>query len=117
MGIAALDMWLEKGANGALNFQLPKMIELYTQSTIFKAASHLTGAEPMPKPVALRARQISLLPGENTAVADAEVLSELKSIVGSRYVLTGERATERFRKGYRSGEGAALAVVRPGTLL
>ena len=50
-------------------------------------------------------------------MAEARFLSEVKSIVGSRHVLTGERATERFRKGYRSGEGAALAVLRPGTLL
>lgn len=38
-------------------------------------------------------------------------------IVGSRHVLTGERATERFRRGFRSGEGQALCVVQPGSLL
>ena len=40
-----------------------------------------------------------------------------RSIVGSRHVLTGERATERFRRGFRSGEGQALCVVQPGSLL
>jgi len=50
-------------------------------------------------------------------VTDSALVSSLRRIVGRRHVLTGERATERFRKGYRSGEGAALAVVRPGTPL
>lgn len=50
-------------------------------------------------------------------MTDARFLSAMESIVGPHHVLTGARSTERFRKGYRSGEGAALAVVRPGTLL
>ncbi|MEM6588442.1 MAG: D-lactate dehydrogenase [Pseudomonadota bacterium] len=45
------------------------------------------------------------------------LITKLRQIVGTRHVLTGQRATERFRKGFRSGEGAALCVVRPGTLL
>ncbi len=45
------------------------------------------------------------------------LIKTFRSIVGSRHVLTGERATERFRRGFRSGEGAALCVVQPGTLL
>ncbi|MCY4335180.1 MAG: D-lactate dehydrogenase [Litoreibacter sp.] len=45
------------------------------------------------------------------------LIAELQSIVGRRHVLTGERTTERFRRGFRSGEGAALCVVQPGTLL
>jgi len=48
---------------------------------------------------------------------DRELLATLRSIVGRRHLLTGTRRTERFRKGYRSGEGEALAVVRPGTLM
>ncbi|WP_339107417.1 D-lactate dehydrogenase [Thioclava sp. GXIMD4216] len=50
-------------------------------------------------------------------MADTSLISELQSIVGHRHVLTDPRATERFRQGYRSGEGEALAVVRPGSVL
>jgi len=39
-----------------------------------------------------------------------------KKIVGSRYLLTSERATAPFRKGFREGQGPALAVVKPSTL-
>lgn len=46
-----------------------------------------------------------------------DLISSLESIVGRRHVFTGDRATRRFRKGFRSGEGDALAVVQPGTLL
>jgi len=45
------------------------------------------------------------------------LLDTLCSIVGSRHVLTGAGKTRRYRKGYRFGEGAALAVVRPGNLV
>ncbi|WP_411705495.1 D-lactate dehydrogenase [Edaphovirga cremea] len=44
-------------------------------------------------------------------------LARLRDIVGSHNVLTGDRNTERYRKGFRSGEGKALAVVFPQTLL
>ncbi|WP_138468549.1 D-lactate dehydrogenase [Poseidonocella sp. HB161398] len=50
-------------------------------------------------------------------MTDHDLVETLRSVVGRRHVLTGEKATERFRKGFRSGEGEALAVVRPGTLL
>ncbi|MET4103686.1 D-lactate dehydrogenase [Roseovarius sp. MBR-78] len=46
-----------------------------------------------------------------------QLIAELRRIVGRRHCLTGERRTERFRKGYRSGEGDALCVVQPGSLL
>ncbi len=46
-----------------------------------------------------------------------DLLARLRGVVGRRHVLTGTRATRRFRKGYRFGEGPVLAVVRPGTLL
>lgn len=45
------------------------------------------------------------------------LVDTLKQIVGRRHVITNERSMERFCKGFRSGEGKALAVVRPGTLL
>lgn len=41
----------------------------------------------------------------------------LSRIVGSRYVLTKPSQTERFTKGYRFGQGRAIAVVQPATLL
>ncbi len=45
------------------------------------------------------------------------LLRQLRDHVGAAHVLSGERATRRFRKGYRFGDGKVLAVVRPGTLL
>ncbi|XEB11940.1 D-lactate dehydrogenase [Xanthomonas sp. DAR 35659] len=50
-------------------------------------------------------------------MAAAELLRQLRSVVGRRHVLVGARATRRFRSGYRFGAGPVLAVVRPGTLL
>ncbi len=46
-----------------------------------------------------------------------DVIKTFRSIVGKSHVLTGDRQTEPFRKGFRSGEGDVLAVVQPGTLL
>ncbi len=51
-------------------------------------------------------------PPEGTAPVRA-----LPAIVGRRHVLTGEARSRRYRSGYRTGGGAALAVVRPGSLL
>lgn len=48
---------------------------------------------------------------------DATLINALRGIVGRRHVLTGRRETERFRRGFRSGSGEALAVVRPGSLV
>ena len=45
------------------------------------------------------------------------LLAELRQIVGRRHIFTSPRATQRFRKGFRSGEGEVLAVVQPATLL
>lgn len=50
-------------------------------------------------------------------MTDADLINSLKSICGTRYVRSSARATQRFRKGFRSGEGNAVAVVQPGTLL
>ncbi|QNK31310.1 D-lactate dehydrogenase [Serratia sp. JUb9] len=44
-------------------------------------------------------------------------ISQLKQIVGGPQLLTDARSTERYRKGFRSGEGQALAVVFPTRLL
>jgi D-lactate dehydrogenase len=51
------------------------------------------------------------------APARADLLAQLREVVGAPHVLTGDRRTRRFRKGYRYGEGGVLAVVRPGTLV
>lgn len=53
-----------------------------------------------------------MTPSRNT-----QLLASLRAAVGRRHVLTSPRATARFRKGYRTGEGAAIAVVRPGSLV
>ncbi len=45
------------------------------------------------------------------------LIGQFRDIVGRRHVLTGPRQTERYRKGFRSGEGDAIAVVVPGSLL
>ncbi|THD40357.1 D-lactate dehydrogenase [Rahnella sp. Larv3_ips] len=45
------------------------------------------------------------------------LIAALKEIAGIRHVLTGDSNTERYRKGFRSGGGKALAVVFPQTLL
>jgi len=58
---------------------------------------------------------ISGMAGE--ARGNAELISVLKGIVGARHVLTSPSSTRRFRKGFRFGDGPALAVVRPGTLI
>lgn len=52
-----------------------------------------------------------------TTTGNPALLTALRSAVGKRNVLTAPRATARFRKGYRTGEGPAIAVVRPGSLV
>ena len=51
------------------------------------------------------------------APSDDALLAQLREAVGRGHVLTGARATRRYRKGYRYGDGPVLAVARPGTLL
>ncbi|WP_417579649.1 D-lactate dehydrogenase [Pelagibacterium sp.] len=46
-----------------------------------------------------------------------QLVSTFRSITGPRHVLVGDRATRRYRKGYRYGDGQVLAAVRPGSLL
>ena len=50
-------------------------------------------------------------------MARDNTIRELAAVVGNKHVITGAKAMERFCKGYRSGEGQAVCVVRPGTLL
>ena len=50
-------------------------------------------------------------------MTDDDLQKRLSEVVGARHVLTGAKQTERFRKGFRSGEGDALAVVQPATVL
>lgn len=45
------------------------------------------------------------------------LLTELRSIVGHRHVLTDPAATREYRTGYRFGSGCAAAVVKPGSLV
>ena len=49
--------------------------------------------------------------------AEQKLIAELGRIVGRNHLLTEPEKTERYRKGFRSGEGDALAVVFPGNLL
>lgn len=44
-------------------------------------------------------------------------VDQLIEILGANNVLTGENQTEHYRTGFRSGQGSALAVVFPTTLL
>ena len=46
-----------------------------------------------------------------------EFADTLIAIAGKKAVLTGDRKTEFYRTGFRSGKGAAIAVVFPSTLL
>ncbi|HZU65420.1 MAG TPA: D-lactate dehydrogenase [Novosphingobium sp.] len=49
--------------------------------------------------------------------APAGLAQRLGAIVGGAHLFTGEKATRRFRTGYRFGTGAVLAVVQPGSLV
>ena len=46
-----------------------------------------------------------------------KLVQDLKSIVGDKYILTAKWNKQQFSKGWRYGEGEALAVVKSGTLL
>lgn len=56
-------------------------------------------------------------PSERSSQINSKLLSDLKHIVGNGHVLTSPSSTSRFRKGFRFGDGPALAVVRPGSLV
>ncbi|MDZ7279007.1 D-lactate dehydrogenase [Pantoea eucrina] len=52
-----------------------------------------------------------------TDTTHSPLLAELRRLVGSSHVLTDAEQTARYRKGFRSGGGDALAVIFPGSLL
>ena len=47
----------------------------------------------------------------------AKLTHDLKNIVGNKYVFTSKLNKEPFSKGWRYGNGEALAVIKPGTLV
>lgn len=53
----------------------------------------------------------------NAETGKVGFLEKLQKIVGRRRLLTSQRATARYRAGFRFGTGDALAVVRPTTLV
>ena len=52
-----------------------------------------------------------------SGISCEQLVERLRHLVGSQHVVTSERRTLRFRKGYRYGIGAAVAVVQPGSLI
>lgn len=48
---------------------------------------------------------------------NTDFINDLARLVGPAHLLTDAAKTARYRKGFRSGQGDALAVVFPGTLL
>ena len=47
-------------------------------------------------------------------MTSASLISQLRQIVGDKYLITDPSQSEAYRSGYRFGNGNALAVVRPG---
>jgi len=47
----------------------------------------------------------------------SKLVQDLKAISGDKYILTAEWSKQHYCKGWRYGEGEALAVAKPGTLL
>ncbi|MEL7429750.1 MAG: D-lactate dehydrogenase, partial [Pseudomonadota bacterium] len=50
-------------------------------------------------------------------MAKSGFLDQIRDAIGGSNVLTGERKTARFRKGFRSGGGEAIAVLKPRSLV
>lgn len=69
----------------------------------------------MPCRAARPARYHAAMPVDT--ISDDILLARLRETIGRAHVLTGDRATRRYRKGYRFGDGPVLAVACPGTLL
>ena len=47
----------------------------------------------------------------------SELIQDLSSIIGEKYILTAEWSMEPYCKGWRYGEGRAIAVAKPGSLI
>ena len=47
----------------------------------------------------------------------SKLINDLKVITGDRYIITAKWNKQQYSKGWRYGEGDALAVAKPGTLL
>ncbi len=54
---------------------------------------------------------------DSAAGNDAQLIEQLRSIVGRSHVLTDSESTRRYRTGFRFGSGTVLAVVRPASLV
>lgn len=53
----------------------------------------------------------------NKATDKNKLIQNLKAIVGDKYLLTSEASKYSYCKGFRFGEGEAIAVAKPATLL
>lgn len=62
-------------------------------------------------------RQGTVSPATTRIEGRAPLVESLQSIVGRKYVLTGDKATRRYRTGFRFGQGSVAAVVQPGSLV
>jgi D-lactate dehydrogenase len=54
---------------------------------------------------------------EQHSALHQQLIKQLEGIVGKHHLLTEESDTRRYRTGFRFGQGSALAVVRPGSLI
>lgn len=57
------------------------------------------------------------MPHDHSSPPAEMLLSQLRAIVGASAVLSEVRKMARYCKGFRSGQGRALAVVFPTSLL
>ncbi len=50
-------------------------------------------------------------------IEKSKIIKDLQSILGSKNVITSEWNKQSYCKGWRYGEGEALAVIKPRTLI
>lgn len=65
----------------------------------------------------LQMLSIARSPLKSGQVISQSFIADLEAIVGRAQVLTGDKATRGYRTGFRYGQGKALAVVRPRSLV